>query len=236
MVDVPAMSPLHDCRPSLGMRSRQLLSAAGHLTPRFIAGLSINRRPAILSQSLYSQTRLNPPQMEENRISSLTWLRSRLAKVDAGVMRDCFAVYIALLGLSDVDFLEGYIVLLPECFPGPALPQNQLGEALLREEFGGAISEPLVLLPGYPQTLRSDGEFQHPDDDRCDPQIRAHLNGFSFDPDVDGLQVGKEHTTRGKSDLPRNISGSRGGVLNASRGRESGLQNSRDWHPGACTR
>ena len=74
----------------------------------------------------YCVIRWNPPRVGENGTSSPVWLRSRLAKVAAGMIILCFAVYLALLDLSGADFLKEYIVLLPECFPGPALPRNHL--------------------------------------------------------------------------------------------------------------
>ena len=117
--------------------------------------------------------------MTEDGISRPAWLntpvtqlRSRLTKVNAGVVKECCDMYAApsptpklkterynlliqrfrarslyLLSLSDVDFAKEYIALLPRSFPDPALPRSQLLEVLLGAEFGDMISEPLMSLP-----------------------------------------------------------------------------------------
>ena len=112
-----------------------------------------------------SQTRWKPPEVAERGISS----PSRLTKVDAGIIKDCCENYLApdpvpksetgrydviiqrfearssyLLSLSDVDFAKEHIALLPQSLPSPTLPRDQLVEALLKEEFGSAISERLT--------------------------------------------------------------------------------------------
>jgi hypothetical protein len=102
----------------------------------------------------------------------LTQVRSRLTKVNARTIKDCCDLYLApdstpksktrrydlliqrfrarslhLLSLSNVDFAKEHIALLPQSFPDPALPRDQLLGVVLREEFGDAISEPLMSLP-----------------------------------------------------------------------------------------
>ena len=99
-------------------------------------------------------------------------LRQRLTKVDARTMKDYCALYLApgpvpmlktdrynlmierfracstyLLSLSIADFAKEHIALLPQNLPDPTLPRGQLVEILLKEEFGGPISEQLISLP-----------------------------------------------------------------------------------------
>ena len=52
-----------------------------------------------------------------------------------------------LLSLPATELTKEYIALLPRSPPNPALPHGQLVEDLLREEFGGPISERLTSLP-----------------------------------------------------------------------------------------
>jgi hypothetical protein len=103
----------------------------------------------------------------------LIQLRLRLAKVDTGVIEGCCDLYLVapspapklktercnlmiqrfrtrslhLLSFSDVNFVKEYIALIAQNFPGSTLTRTQLVEALLRAEFGDAISEKLMSLP-----------------------------------------------------------------------------------------
>ena len=161
---------------------RSVLLPTGCLTPRLsLVCLFIHNQygAVIASQLLSSQTCWKPPELAGNGIPSPAWfqtpvtqLRSRLAKVDSGVIKDCCTVYLApdptpksktgrydliierfrtrllyLLSLSDVDFLKEYIALLPESLLDPTLPWSQLVEVLLGQEFGDMISKSLMLLP-----------------------------------------------------------------------------------------
>ena len=133
----------------------------------------------IVSQLLCSLTRWNPPEVPKDGHCPLAWLqtpltqiRSRLSKVDPGIIKVRCEMYavpdsvpkqktkrydliierfrarsLYLLTLSDVDFAREYIPMLPQSLPDPNLLRGQLIDVLLREEFGGEISEQLISLP-----------------------------------------------------------------------------------------
>jgi len=133
----------------------------------------------VASHLLCSQARWNPPELAADETSQPVWfhtpptqLRSRLAKVDTGIIKGYCDLYLApnpapkskterynlmierfrarslyLLKLSDVDFAKEYIAALPQNFPGAAVARTELVELLLKAEFGDAISEPLMSLP-----------------------------------------------------------------------------------------
>ena len=103
----------------------------------------------------------------------VTQLRSRFAKVDTETLKGCCDLYLTpnpspksrterynviierfrarslyLLSISDIDFSREYIPFFPQVFAGPIASRDQLTEALLRAEFGDAISEILMSSPG----------------------------------------------------------------------------------------
>ena len=134
---------------------------------------------AVASQLLCSLARWNSPEVAEDGMLKPTWLktpltqlRSRLAKVGTGIIKDHCDLYLApspapkskterydlivqrfrtrslyLLSLPDIDFSKEYTALLPRNYLSSAQPRSQLVETLLRAELGDEISEPLISLP-----------------------------------------------------------------------------------------
>jgi hypothetical protein len=54
---------------------------------------------------------------------------------------------IFLLSLSDIEFFKSYFALFPYGLPDPDVSRQRFVKNVLREEFGGEISEQLLLPP-----------------------------------------------------------------------------------------
>jgi len=154
---------------------------AGHPTPQLLLVCQFIHNwygPVVASHLLCSRTRWNSPEVAEDRMSQPVWLqtpltqiRSRLEKVNTGVIKSCCDLYLSpgsvpklkterynlmiqrfrthplyLLRLSNVNFTKEFIALLPHKSLEPHPAHTQLMELLLRAEFGDVISEPLMSL------------------------------------------------------------------------------------------
>ena len=137
--------------------------------------------PTVASQLLCESTRWNPPRSTEDSaiVVSVDWLRvpvdhlkSRLSKVDMGVIKACCDLYVSpnetpksktgrygiiaerfrsrslfLFHASDVEVLKSYFALTPYDPPALEASRCELVERILRGEFGHEISDRLLLPP-----------------------------------------------------------------------------------------
>lgn len=135
----------------------------------------------VVSQLLCKSTHWNPPGSTEDSaiVVSVDWLRvpvdhlkSRLSKVDMGVIKACCNLYVSpnetpksktgrygiiakrfqsrslfLFHASDVEVLKSYFALTPYNPPALEASHCELVERILRGEFGHEISDQLLLPP-----------------------------------------------------------------------------------------